>query len=249
MAEAPLLASAAFGLLSGTLFAFVGWHVQRRTASPGVRLAGAAFTTWWYAISAVTIIGAVHTAVAAYGRATLESALLETHLALLLLCVALWGLLYYLLYLYTGWQKLWAVLAVGYVLYYAMLLYFVIASRPIGVKVDRWQVQLEYEQMLTGPFFGALIVLLLVPQILAAIAYFLLYFQTSDPSARYRIAVVSFSIILWFGLPLVGIPLHVSEEDWWQVVSRVIGVGATLAILAAYRPPAWVRSRYGIAAA
>jgi len=248
MVSETLLASAVFSLLSGGVFAFVGYSVQRRVKNPDVRLPGAAFTVWWYMLAAATVIGGVHVGVAAFGQASLDSMLLSTQLGLVLFCVALWGLLYHLLYIYTGRAGLWLPLAVGYGLYYVMLLYFVIASQPTGLKTDAWSVQLEYAAQLEGPFIGILIALLLVPQILGAFAYFFLYFRTDDRTARYRISLVSWSIILWFGIPLVSLPLGVSQTDWWQIASRFIGLGAAFAILAAYRPPMWVRTRFQIAA-
>ena len=68
-------------------------------------------------------------------------------------CIALWGLLYYLIYLFTGNKRWLPPLAIFYIIYYVLLVYYMTASIPDSVKVGRWSTTLVYRAPLTGPFF------------------------------------------------------------------------------------------------
>jgi uncharacterized membrane protein HdeD (DUF308 family) len=91
-----------------------------------------------------------------------------------------------------------------------------------------------------------LVILLFVPQILGGLAYFTLYFRVPEVTQKYRILLVSWSIIIWFLSPFVAFAGGLAQQDWWQVVSRLIGLAAALTILMAYLPPRWLKQRYGI---
>jgi hypothetical protein len=78
------------------------------------------------------------------------------------------------------------------------------------------------------------------------LAYFTLYFHVSEVTQKYRVLLVSWSIIIWFLSPLFAIVAGLAEQDWWQLASRLIGLAAALTILMAYQPPRWLQQRYGI---
>ena len=83
-------------------------------------------------------------------------------------------------------------------------------------------------------------------QIIGGLAYFTLYFRVSDVTQKYRILLVSWSIIIWFLSPYCARAGGLAEQDWWQLASRLIGLAAALTILMAYLPPRWLKQRYGI---
>jgi Kef-type K+ transport system membrane component KefB len=112
--------------------------------------------------------------------------------------------------------------------------------------VGRWSTTLAYRTPLTGPFFVLVIVLLLLPQIIGGLAYFILYFRVPGVTQKYRVLLVSWSIIVWFLSPLIALAGGLAQQDWWQLVSRLIGLTAALTILMAYLPPRWLQDRYGI---
>ena len=56
-------------------------------------------------------------------------------------------------------------------------MYYITASAPESIKVDRWSTTLACHTSLTGPFFIMVIILLLLPQIIGGFAYFTLYFR------------------------------------------------------------------------
>jgi len=137
-------------------------------------------------------------------------------------------------------------LAIFYMIYFVLFVYYISASAPGSVDVGRWNTTLAYQTPLTGPFFVILIVLLLLPQIIGGFAYFTLYFNVTEITQKYRILLVSWSIIVWFLSPFAALAGGLAEQDWWQLASRFIGLAAALTILGAYLPPRWLKQRYGI---
>ncbi len=248
MVQATFVASAAFGVVAGVLYGAVGYLVMQRRAEGDAQVALRLFGVWWYGLSAVSLIGAAQALAVAVGSRDLSLHLALTHLYLVLICLALWALVYYLVFLFTGRTGALVPLAVAYLLYYTFLVYLVQASGPTAVATGRWRVDVEFAREVEGPLVTILLVLLVVPQILGALAYFTLYFKVDRPDQKYRIALVSTSIVVWFGSALAVAVVGASESDAWQVASRLIGIAAASAILAAYRPPAWVRRRHARAA-
>lgn len=245
--QPTLLFSALFAVTTAGIYSYVGWRLSRRViSSPEARLAWGSFTVWWYGLAATTLIGGFLSLFAALGLTSLPLFVTATYLNLLIICLALWGLLYYLIYLFTGNRRSLLPLALFYTIYYFLLVYYITASIPSDVNVGRWNTTLVYRAPLTGPFFVLIIALLLLPQIIGGLAYFSLYFRVSDITQKYRVLLVSWSIVVWFLSPLIALAGGVGQQDWWQSVSRFIGLAAALTILMAYLPPRWLKKRYGI---
>jgi hypothetical protein len=245
--QSTLLFSAFFALMAASIYAYVGWRLSGRVvASPGAKLAWQSFTVWWYGLAATTLIGGLLNLFGVLGLTRLPLFVTATYINLLVICLALWGLLYYLIYLFTGNSQWLVPLAIFYMLYYALLVYYITASVPESINVERWSTTLDYRSPQTGPLFVFLIVLLLLPQLIGGFAYFTLYFRMTEITQKYRVLLVSWSIIVWFLSPLIAIAGGLAEQDWWQLASRLIGLAAALAILMAYLPPRWLKQRYGI---
>lgn len=165
---------------------------------------------------------------------------------LMAICVALHGLMFYLLYLFTGSKKWLGPLTAFYFAYYILLIYYVLASDPVGVSVRRWSATLEYENQIRGPLFLIALLLLVVPQIVGSLAYFTLYFRVKTVTQKYRILLVSWSIMIWFMSSLIASLSGLSQLDAWQIISRFIALSASLTILFAYQPPSWVKRRFHV---
>jgi hypothetical protein len=245
--QSTLLLSTLFALVAASIYAYVGWRLSKRMVSSSEsRIAWQSFTIWWYGLAVTTLIGGLLNLFGAFGLTILPLFVTATYINLLTICLALWGLLYYLIYLFTGNSRLFMPLAIFYITYYVLLVYYITASVPESVTVDRWRTTLAYHAPLTGPFFIILIVLLLLPQMISGFAYFTLYFRVTEVTQKYRILLVSWSIIVWFLSPFAALAGGVAQQDWWQLASRLIGLVAALTILMAYLPPRWLKQRYGI---
>lgn len=246
---ATLVMGSVFSLGSAGIYAYVGSQIAGRTVSSAARLASAMFAIWWYGLAGVSFISGVLNLCAAAGLRDLNLWLTFGMFNLLLLCAALGGLLYYLVFLYTGSRRALAPLAAFYALLYVALMYLVNLATPTHIEIGRWRAEVKYVEEFNQAYAILFVILLLVPQMLAALAYFSLFFQTTDLTQRYRIALVSGAIVLWFGVSLaVGFVggREFSESDIWQVLSRVLSLLAPFMILVAYKPPkAWKR-RFGL---
>jgi hypothetical protein len=247
MIQPTLLFGASLSVLSAAIYYYVGHVLSRRhSSSADSRLAWRLFVTWWYALAASTFSGAVLSLLGGFGIVGLALFTTITLMNLLATCVALYSLMFYLLYLFTGNRKLIGPLSLFYIAYYSFLVYYVQASNPIGVNVGRWSATLAYQNQIRGPLFLIAILLLVFPQIIGSLAYFTLYFRVQTPTQRYRIAVVSWSIIIWFLSAFLASISGLAQYDWWQVVSRLIALTASVAIMLAYQPPLWIKRYFSV---
>lgn len=245
--QSTLIYSALFAFVGASIYAYVGWRLSKRIVSSSEsRIAWQSFTMWWYAVAATTLIGGLLNLFGALGLTNLPLFVTATYINLQVSCIALFGLFYYLIFLFTGNSRWFMPLAVLYTASYILLVYYVTASNPIDVTLESWSTALAYRTPLTGPLLVILVVLLFASQIVGGFAYFTLYFQVPDATQKYRILLVSWSIIIWFLSPFLGVAAGVNEQDWWQLASRFIGLAAALTILLAYLPPQWLKQRYGI---
>jgi hypothetical protein len=242
-----LAISAAGTLVTGFLYLYIGNALRKRAVSGQARLANGMFVLWWQALGWLSLLGAAVTVVYMAGR--LEVWVYQSYvlLVLLVLFAALWGLQYYLVFLYTGSRRSFVSLGVFYaVLFTATVGLVERAGAPTGLSDDGWNIQ-PVPKVVYGPAFNLLFTILIIgPAIVAAVAYLRLYWKTDDRTQRYRIAMVTGSVLVWFGTSLIATGANVSMSVWWQLTSRVISVLAALTILAAYKPPQWVRLRYGV---
>jgi len=249
MIQPTLLFGATFAFLSAGIYFYVGRVLsRRRQTSSGSGMAWLMFVVWWYALALATFSGGVLSLLGAFGIIGLPLFTTITIINLLTTCVALLGLMFYLLYLYTGKSSLIWPLGIFYFFFYGLVVYIIESSDPVGVTVNRWNTSLEYQNEIQGPLLLIALLLLVFPQIIGSLAYFMLFFQVKAKTQKYRILLVSWSIIIWFTSSFLAGISGLSQEDWWQVVSRLIGLGAALSILFAYQPPSWIKRRFGVAA-
>lgn len=221
----------------------MGETIRRRRAPHEARLAKSLFAAWWFGLAGTTAIGAARSLLGAFGF--LDLALHESLVlvALLPLCVALWGLLYYLLFLYTGRKDILWPLSALYVLVYLSFVGLIVWLAPTGVEAGPSGVTLTYAREASGPVVWAILALLLGPIVVAAILYGSLYFRLKERSQRYRVGLVSSGFLVWFAAPAVAFVAGVADDAWWPVASRVIALVVPVVVLMAYKPPAWVRRR------
>ena len=242
-----LLLSVFLAMGAVCIYSYVGWRLSKRVISSShARLAWGSFTIWWYGLAATTLIGALLDLFGALSLTSLPLFVTAMYTNILVICIALWGLLYYLIYLFTGSRRAFVPLVIFYMIYYILLVYYITASIPDSINVGRWNTTLVYCSPLTGPFFVVIVLLLLLPQIIGGFAYFSLYFRVQEATQKYRVLLVSWSIIAWFLSHLIALAGGVAQQDWWEIASRFIGLAAALTILLAYLPPPWLKERYGV---
>jgi len=247
MFQPTLFFSVLFSLVSASIYFYVGYRLsQRRIASPDTRLAWNLLIVWWYCLAASTLINGLRNFLGLLNITDLALFITFSQVSLLAICVSLYGLLYYLLYLFTGNRKLLTPLTLFYIVYFILLLYYINSLIPIGITLERWNTSIQYQEEATGPFFIIILLFLIFPQIIGSLAYFTLFFRVENTTQKYRIALVSWSIIIWFGASFLASITGFGQQDWWQITSRLLGLAAALAILMAYEPLPWLKQRLGV---
>jgi hypothetical protein len=156
----------------------------------------------------------------AYGVTALQ-------LKVLLVGIAFFGLVSYLLRLYTG-HDLRLVVGGYYLAVFALLLWDYLRMEPIGQEVQPWRGGLLYAHPPTA-LGGVLPLFLVVPALVAAVGFGLLVRVTKDPAARHRIARLSVALIVFFaGLALGN---FFTGWFWWPLVEKALGLVAVLGAL------------------
>lgn len=250
MSDPRLAFDIAYQLVIGILYGAVAWAVARRTVGATAERANQAFITWWATLAVVSFAGIASTIIGKLGGWTLAGLLTYTQIVLLAISLALMGLMYYFVYLFTGKQWATNLVVVFYIGFAAMLLYWINVGHPIGLEEGpNGATQIEYENDLSESTFGSVLgILLLLPLVLGALAYSTLWFRVDDRTQRFRIITVGGSIFIWLLISLgasIG-NVDANEQTWWLITSRVIAITATLANFIAFKPPRWLQDRLGL---
>lgn len=241
-----VLVQAAIQLVSAGLYLWVARLVLDRELDGPSRQANSLFGTWWVALGVVyLLIPALNLPPRAFGYQNLALATALTYAVLALIAVAVWGLVYYLVYLYTGNPKWFWPITAFYVALAFALLYLVAWLDPNGFDAAG---RLTYANKQLGPAPSiALGLAFSGPVVLSALGYGSLFFQAREPAARYRIALVSGAFLVQFGWSLTSSMLQLSRRFPDSVALPLIGSGLALlaaaAIVLAFRPPRRVLAR------
>lgn len=247
MTPTLLVAAALRGVAAG-IYVAIGRKLTRRPVGPESALALRLFGVWWYGLAAIAALQAIPLVLAAGGWLDLPMMLALATVQVLAICVALWGLLYYLAFLFTGQRRI-LVPITGFYAAFAFLLFYLVAwGAPASLDVGAWSVRTVPTREPSGAVVGAFLVLLLAPHIVGAAAYAGLWFRAETRTQRFRIGTLAAAVIVIFGSPALASVLGASEAPWWPWVSQLITVVASLVILGAYHPPQWARRRWGVVA-
>lgn len=246
----PTLLQAGVQVATAVLYIWVARIVLARNITGDARRANTLFGIWWLALALVFVAAPIlNVSTRVFGVRNLGLAITLLNLLLVLIAAAVWGLVYYLAYLYTGNSRLFWPITAFYIGLAGLLIYVVAWLGPVGFE-DSGAIRYARQRLDGGPAI-ALGVLLSLPVVAAALAYGSLYFRIDDPAARYRIGLISGGFLLQWGWSLVSGILGLSRRYPDSLVLRLIGsalaILAALAVLLAFRPPAKVRARLGIA--
>lgn len=252
MSTTTLGISLALAVTTASLYLYIGYVLRQRKVSTEARLARDLFAGWWLVIGTSSLLGAAQIVLYLLGWLPVWVFVTMSQLSLLAIFGGLWALQSYLVYLYRGSRRALVPLAVFYALLYIMtvgLLHWIGERHPYTTITDNGWALVALPKFELSQGIGLIAILVLLgPQVAAAVAYGRLFFKTRDRTQRYRIALLSGAIVGWFGTSLAAAAADASEGQTWQFLSRLIGLAAGAVILMAYRPPAWIRSRYGIQA-
>lgn len=247
MSPPTLVVDAILAAAMAGLFVYVGRLMSRRSVETADgRRAMTRFAVWWYGLGVLTALGAVRTMLAVMGNLEVRTHALLNDLTAIPLVALLWGLVSYLAYVYLGRREAFAAVTAIHAVIFAFYAYVIYRLEPVSVTPGDWSVPIQYAEGVGPGLVGAILTTMLLPTVLAALGYGSLYFRTTDASARYRIGMTSGAFLLWFGSAGVGALTSLNTWYWWPLAARIVGLVATLMILFAYKPPAWLRKRFGL---
>lgn len=233
-------------LTAGFCFFIAAKLGSRKLKDGGDQLAWTAFRVWWWGLGAITLISLLNVILPAIGLSILVVYIALAQLNILIICIALWGLLFYLTYLFTGKRNLAWPIAVFYILVFVFLVAYTVSLQPIGLTVEAGRATVDYANEVSPTYAFALILVILLPQLIAGLAYFTFYFRVRERAQKYRVLLVSISIFVWFGTPLLASLLSLDDLSWWPIASRMITLLAALVIYWAYYPPAFIQTRFSV---
>lgn len=246
MSAGTLLLGAAVELAAAGLFARVAIVTLRRPVSAAGRGALIAFAAWWFGASSVLAIGGAATLLGLAG--VLDP---TVHFALLILRAlplsgGVLGLVYYLVYLYTGSRRALTPLVALYAAHFAFTLYYFLSLAPIHVETTAWEIRAAGASPPGAGLDVAFGIALALPILGATAAYATLLTRLDDRTQRYRVATVSIAFAQWFLFILLGFVAGFTTRDWFFLVYTGPGLVAAALVLGAYEPPAFLRERLSV---
>lgn len=234
MVTPTLMLSGAILFLIAALFASVGWVVSRRAVSPEQQLPATAFAVWWFGYAAYTLETATRNILTSIGIEDVALHISVTYLGLFLLSIGLAGLMYYLIYVYTGSNRILVPLAAFYASFYFLALYAYSSRNPVAVEAGTWSTQVVFE-FPENPLLNIVIITaLLVPLGVGALLYSLLYFRVESALQKKRILIVGGAFLFWFVVHAFGRLSPLGDMLFWPLLNRMIALISALVILYAF---------------
>ncbi len=233
--------------VASVIYMAVGVLFLRRRVEAPARLAQYGFSAWWLALGLVGVVSLP----LGLGLNLAEAGLLAWRVFLYTFFPALFlglgGLVYYLAYLYSGNQRLRTPILTYYALLTLMLVWLVEGFSPhIGLDDDGVTTVLFEPQQ---PRWASLLFSLglVLPPLVAAGAYLMLYRSVDRREERYRILLVGGGIVLWFGYSLLNTILSFATQTEnepafaAQLVGALLGLASSALVLLAFWPPRRIR--------
>lgn len=219
----------------------------------GLRLAGHApdgdagravrrFAAWWIGLAVFIGVNQLASTLGLLGldAPVLYAALVYT--SYVALAAALWGLVSYVLFLFTGRQGLFAAATAVYAAQLIAVLVWIASLGPRGILLTEGGTQTDFARQ-PSPGEGAVFALfLLLPPIAASVAFFTLRFRTTDPTARYRATAMGVGIFVWF-VATILITSGGKPTPATTIGGPLLGTLCMLYILSAFFPPRWLQAR------
>ena len=242
MAEWAPLADAGYAFATAALFMFVGRKAGRPDAQGSDLLALSMFRVWWLGVAIFLFIGGLLSLLDGQGLAGGPLGFSVAVLSMLAVCVAVWGLVFYVTYLYTGKTKSFLLGLTFYAVIFGGMV-FALASDATGMELAAWHQSVVRLAILTGPLLSGIIVAFLIPALVALAGYAGLYRRVKSPAQRFRLGLSIGSLIIWFGLAILAWAGGFADSLPWVYLGRLLALAAALGVLIAYRPPRWVAQR------
>ncbi|MHB8586859.1 MAG: hypothetical protein ACYDDF_13610 [Thermoplasmatota archaeon] len=235
MLTARLVGGVVLNLLIAGSALWIGQRFWRGARDHPERRALTSFAVWWLFLGVDNLINEATWLAGGLDitYAPLYAAL--TFAALASIGVMLWGIVSYILFLFTGKMSVVRAVTIFYVVQVLLAAGLIAYLQPTGAAVVGWGGQVTYA--IPPPPWAALFVALffLLPPILCAVAYGTLFFRTKEKPQRRRIAFVSGGITAWFLGSLLATASG-SNTDMAVILGLVLSLACMFAVARAYTP-------------
>lgn len=240
VAVSTLALSAAVTLPLATLYLVVGAKLHQRSRLEG-QPALAWFSAFWVGIGAYGFVEAAWMWSHLLGLSPWAFALLVLHVKVVATVAGFGGLVMYVLVIHGVGRRRLALVVAAYAILLALLETFYSWREPFAQEPGNWGMRLLYVRNDTQPYWTILMALMFVPPLIATLAYTNLLRFTRDPALRYRIVLVSASLLAFF-LP-VFLGWRAGGSPWWGAVEKALSAAMALGIVLALWPPPALHAR------
>lgn len=239
MVGAEFIANAFLGLPLSIAYLIVGGKLHRRSYVES-RPPLAWFAAFWVGIGAYGLAESAWSLAYLARVDALPVGLLVLHVKIVGSVIAFAGLVTYLLTIHAADRRIVSVTVGAYGVILALTETYYSWRAPIAQVPGVWGMRLLYSVNETHPWWTLVLVMLLLPPLLATFAYARLLRHAKEPETRYRIALTSASLALFF-LPMFA-GWRAGGAPWWGGVERTLSLLMLVGIaLATWPPPALVR--------
>lgn len=225
-----VIVGAALGALVATVYLTVGALVVRRAARER-QAALVGFSTFWLGVGLYAAIDSAWAFSLLAGAASLMVSTAVLHLKVAAVCAGFGGLVAYLVRLYSGRVRLVAAVGAYYASVFLALEWHYFMRVPIGQKLGTWGAQVVYANPSPQPAWALMLAALMLPPMLAAIAYASLLRVAREPAIRRRIVLTSSSLLLVLAPTLLS--WLAGGWPWFGLVGKLLSLAAALAMMGA----------------
>jgi hypothetical protein len=226
---------------AAAVYLYVGKRLFERVVATSARLASIQLALFWGGLGVTILLDALEDALALGNSFPVPLALTFVIVADLVAVIALWGLVSFLTYVYTGRYHLFEWGAI-YVAFFVMAIYYTLARDPSGVAFAMGAPTIVYSAAAIKWLEAVIVVILVGPELVGAILYLSLLRRTKVQEQRSRIWLVGGGILLWMGLDLF-LP---ASSGGAILLGRVLEVIPGVMTLVAFYPPTWAQRRFGL---
>jgi len=249
MSNGQILFTAAGSLGAAILFAVLGFSLWARDYPRDLQGVGRAYALWWLMVGAMGFTDGLRILQGLAAEPSAATYLLLVRLKIVVTAVAVWGLAYYVVYLWTGRPRVkWPLAAFAAA---HAVVFLVLVERRLPARIDMqdgyWVPRLVLQSPATLPVLGALGALLFfLPPLILAGAYLLLWRRLHDRTQRSRVLAVSITLIVFFLAASVQFDVRTPGDSPLIPALAVVNLAAALAAFLIYHPPAWLQRRMAI---
>lgn len=244
MASLAVTIPVATNLFAASIALVVGLRLARHRPAGDPGRAVLRFSAWWIGLAAFITLNQIATLAALAGANTPGVIAPLSYAANTALMACLWGLVSYVLYLFTGKPRALTATSVAYALQLVAILAWIASMGPQGVIVTDAGTQTDWARDPSPGESGLFALTFLLPPIVSSVALGILSFSSGveGRTSRFRMRAIAVGIFIWFTGAIV-ITASGAPAATTSIVGPIVGTLCMLLIVSAYRPPAWLQAR------